>query len=240
MKYYIILGTLLLLSIILLIFLFLKYKKEKQHWSTVADENLRKGQDEAAEIIKRTIDTVNEDRRTVEKMSEKQLLVEIMLALGGQNRRFDRMEEKVQWLINCRSYIDELNSTINALKIEISSLQMQNENMETHITEAQISINKLTKSVSTFNNALNDVEGVQKKILSLNQNSNKLLEEMENIDSNLGQIQNKVQETLRTYREGPEERFDSVEQGMEKLKNDISELESLVKDIEEKVEEIRE
>ena len=69
----------------------LKYKKDKATWEQIAEDSYNRGKDEVSEILKSTCDQIQEDKAKLLELSDRELLIETMLALGSYGRRIDRM-----------------------------------------------------------------------------------------------------------------------------------------------------
>lgn len=81
------------------------WKKDKIRLKEEAEEQYKKGKEEAADIIRMTIDKIQDDKGKLSDMSEKDLMVETMLALGSYGRRLDRIEEKIIAISNYKAFI---------------------------------------------------------------------------------------------------------------------------------------
>ena len=86
--------AMLLLCGCVIIYLLIKLSKTKKNIEQVASDNLKRGREEAADFVRCTMDKVQDDKNKLNEMSDRELLIETMLALAGYGRRLDRIEER--------------------------------------------------------------------------------------------------------------------------------------------------
>lgn len=84
---------------------YMKYKKDREMWKQIAEDSYNRGKDEASEIVRSTCDQIEEDKAKLAELSDRKLLIDIMLALGSYGRRLDRIDAKLKCITNYKAYI---------------------------------------------------------------------------------------------------------------------------------------
>lgn len=175
------------------ILLVIKLFQMKKSIEQIATDNFRKGKEEAADFVRLTIDKVQEDKNKLNEMSDKELLIETMLALGGYGRRLDRIEEKLQGIYNYKAYTEALAEqikTIAGMSVDlITNVSSTSETVEgfKRLIEAA------RKDVHKLNNSIGEVEYIKERIISLLESVNNSVYELEILNNKLTVIQEKIE-----------------------------------------------
>lgn len=176
-----------------IIFLLIKLSATKKSVEQIAADNLKKGKEEAADFIRITMDKVQEDKSKLNEMSDRELMIETMLALAGHSRRLDRIEEKLQGIYNYKAYTEGLAEQIKAisgmavgLTEDISSSAATVAGFKQLVEAARIDVDKLNTSIT-------DVETIKERIYSLINNINNSVGELTTLNDKLTIIEGKIQ-----------------------------------------------
>ncbi|MBE5866117.1 MAG: hypothetical protein E7292_07890 [Lachnospiraceae bacterium] len=232
MEYIIIIVSILLVAAIILIIVgAFKYKKDKEKWSIEAEDSFKRGKEEAADFIRMTMDKVQEDKTKLEAMSEKELLVETMLVLGGYGRRLDRMEEKMQSLINYKAYSEEMNKQINILTGSSVSLQNSISEVGNYVTSVKQMLQEATSSVRGLNNSLGDVGNVANRVEALSDTLNGLLQDLDMIKTETSHIVKGMYDLFNSYGEGPGQRLQDIDENVSGIKSSMENVEELIESV---------
>ena len=174
--YAVITGLIIIcLCTVIICVLMIRQREERQKWKKIAADNYARGQDEASELLKATCDKIEQERQRLEEQSEKDLLVEIMLALGSYGRRLDRIDGKLRCISSYKTYIDDMNSrtqkltqsfialdsSVSATASAVSGLRktIQQTGSEIQTLISQLSgMEELGQAVSGYSSELNQVE----------------------------------------------------------------------------------
>lgn len=217
----------------------MKYKKDKAKWEQIAENNYEQGKDEAYEIVKSTCDQIEEDKTKLSELSDHELLIEIMLALGSYGRRIDRIDAKLKCITNYRVYIDDMNRKTRALSQSFSTLEGSLsttaaviDNLQQTIQEASINIHKLivdlgslTSLHTKISNHVSELNGVEEMLSYLHDNISSVVEDMDNI--------------MRTYDESPMVKLDAIQNEIENLTVVLSSVCSGLENISDTAETIK-
>ena len=101
--------------VVIAVLFYTLHKREKAMWKQVAEDNYNRGKGDGAEEAKVFYDQIEEERERLEALTEKELLVQTMLALGSYARRMDRVDTKLKCITNYKAYIDDMNSCTQKL-----------------------------------------------------------------------------------------------------------------------------
>ena len=93
----------------------LKHKKDKLEWERKIDDSYTRGKDDASEMLRTTYDQIEEDKNKLDALTDRELLVQIMMALGTYGRRMDRIDGKLKCIANYQAYIDDMNDRTQKL-----------------------------------------------------------------------------------------------------------------------------
>ena len=171
----------------------LKYKKNKAVWAQIAEDSYIRGKDEASEIIKSTCDQIEDDKNRLSGLSDRELLVETMLALGTYGRRIDRIDEKLKCITNYKAYIDDMNKQTYALSQSfvvlegnisttagvINGLRQTIQETSTHIHKLIVDLSSLTNLHIKIDNHVQTLYGVEENLSYIHGKIAAVVEDME-------------------------------------------------------------
>ena len=143
------------------------------------------GKNEANRELRETVDKIEENRGKYVSMTEKELLVETMMALASYGRRIDRIEDNLASLndINSRmstiikqtnvikNSTEELINKINLFQHTISNYEETQTKLISEIESAKFFINELSE---TNKNVEQCLTAVRQNIMQLNQSKEDL------------------------------------------------------------------
>lgn len=207
----IILGVLLALALIAIGIFYLFYRHQKKKWISAAEDNLRAGKEEAADIIRRTMDSVSAEKDRMTALDEKTILIEAMTALAAQSRRLDRMEEKMEVVVSYTASIDAMNKLIEAIGGDLDALQAQFKDASSLVVTARQAVQGLNTSVAQFNTTLGKTEDVQKKLTSMTDTAQKTVRQIESLDSKASTVVAETSKVFASYENGPMEQLRALD-----------------------------
>lgn len=185
--------AMLLLCGCVIIYLLIKLSKTKKNIEQVASDNLKRGREEAADFVRCTMDKVQDDKNKLNEMSDRELLIETMLALAGYGRRLDRIEEKIQGVYNYKAYTEGLAKQIKS----ISDLAIELTEGISSSAKVVVDFKKLVEAtrqdVDKVNSSISNIKGIEEKISSHIININNSMGELALLNNKLEQIESKIQ-----------------------------------------------
>lgn len=220
----IVLGILLGICLIAMGILYLYFRRERKRWQSTAEDNLRAGKEEAADIIRRTMDTVNADAKRMEALPEKEILIEAMTALAAQSRRMDRMEEKMEIVVDYSASINELKKIIDAVNADLNALKTQFKDASALVVSARQAVQGLNTGVELFNKTLGSTEGIQKKLTEMTGNAQKTVQQLETIDTRANTVITETNKLFDAYGNGPMEQIKALGSQLNTIDGTLSAL----------------
>lgn len=223
------------IAIVILVFLnvlgVLKYKRDKNKWALEVEDSFQKGKFEGEEVVRTTIDKITEDKLKWGTMCEKDLIVEALLALGTYGRRLDRMEEKVQYLIDYKAHSEEMNRQIATL--QNSSLELQNNIIEIqkYSNSVRDILHDATESVEKLNASLGNAGIIRDKVNSLSSSLNGILTNLNKIKDETSHIVKGMYELFNSYGDGPGRKLEKIDENVSEIVSKISDIEDVVNSI---------
>lgn len=234
-----IMGLLIVLCVMAIAVIILKYKKDKIRWKQEVDDNFRRGKEEATDVIRMTIDKVQDDKSKLVTMSEKDLMIETMLALGGYGRRIDRIEEKMQVIINYKVCIEEMNKQFSNLSNGYVILQNNIKDTESFVNTFKTRVQETTNSINMLNNGLSEVGNIKQKVDKLVENLNKTVYMLESMNSQVVTITKNMNDVFDTYGDAPMVKLKKIDVTMSEMKSTVDNLYNTINAFEENMSDVK-
>lgn len=188
------------------------HRKKIKRLEEEANKSYIAGKEEAVSYYREVLDRIPSDLNTLNSMSEKELLVNIVKSLAGYGRRIDRIEDKLSYIYNYQKYIDIMNCS--AIDLEKRSIELcekydtTNENMKALnacISNSEVAIKKL-------NNSVGNVGDLNKKIYEKLSDINEASKKLQNIESIQSNIIREMNNSFDVYGETPMVKLRNIEQ----------------------------
>lgn len=207
-----------IIAVAVIITLILKYKNDIRKLEQMSNENYQKGKDEVTEILKNTIDKIADDKIKFNSMSEKELMVETMIALGSYSRRLDRIEENVT---NYKYYVDEMNNKAEILSNNYNIFLDTIKNSDVIVKDFNSTIQDASKSINNLNISFTNIENITQKIDKKIDELNFIISSINDIKDKVSKIIKDMNETLSTYGNSPMTVLKNIESNISKIQNEI-------------------
>lgn len=214
-----------------------RHKEEKQKWEQIAEDNYARGKDEASDIIRETCDKIEEDKEKISQLSDREILVETMLALGSYGRRLDRIETKIQCITNYKAYIDDMNALTQKLTEKFVALDESISNatatiltLRQTIQETSSGIQRLISDLSSLSN-LHDV--ISNHVVNLSQ----LEQDVKVLQGRVAHVVEEMNAVMTTNDQAPMKKLKLIETEVASIKEALSEVSEVTENIKGKIEE---
>ena len=194
--------------------LYLYHRYQKKRWITAAEDNLRAGKEEASDIIRRTMDVVNADKKRMEAMADKEILIEAMTAHAALSRRLDRMEDKMEIVADYAASIDAMNKIIKSMEADLDALQTQFKDAAARTASVQQAVLGVNTAVDRFNTTLAKTDDVQKQLAEMTDNTKKTVKQLEGLDSKASAVVSDTNKMFDAYKSGPMETLRRLDEQM--------------------------
>ena len=206
----------------------LRHTQEKKKWEQIAADNYARGKDEGDEIVRSTCDKIEEDKLKLADLTDRELLVEMMLALGSLGRRMDRMDNQLKCITNYKAYIDDMNCLIQKLSQRFVTL-------ESLISTVVASNVALRETVQETSSRIHKLVAALGDLSDLHEQINNHVAALGNTEADLEYIQEKVDSIIRemndvltTYDHSPIEKLNGIEAYIEEMVQDVSNIQEVL------------
>lgn len=227
------------LCIATLVLLFLKYVNDKTRWKEEAEERFKAGKEEAASIIRMTMDQIQTDRGKFVGMSEKELMVETMMALGSYGRRIDRIEDKIECISNYKEHINEIKIQIKAITNNCDILRDDITNANSSVGTFRQITQDATADVRQLNENLSNIADIKRKVDLLVENINRTVYMLENMYEQISDIAKNTNEVLDTYGDAPMVKLNSIETMLEDVKDLIDDVDDEIDNVNNELNDVK-
>lgn len=180
-------------------------KKLQEEWQEKVEESYKQGKKDAEKEFNNLLNTVNKDKEYWNSLSEKELLIEMMVALKFNNNNVEDLNNKISYIQNYKDIFKELNNSMDRLKKTEDSLNSNIKNEKEQIIEFENLIKKVMSKI-------NDLDGTLKEIISIKDNINKVIKDMnttipklEETSIQIEKIVTEANDTIETYSDSPTE-----------------------------------
>ena len=215
------------------------FKKEKAKWEQIADDSYARGKDEASETIRMTCDQIEEDKAKLAELSDRDLLIQIMLALGSYGRRLDRMDVKLKSITNYKAYIDDMNAQTHNLSQSFVVLQKNITTTSSVIHGLRQTVQGTSQNIHQLITDLGDLNNLHIKIRNH-------ISALSVVEQTLGHLQNSIadiiaemNEVITTYDQAPMKKLKAIENKIATLLTSAEAIYGAVSNISDTTEHIK-
>ena len=223
-------GVLLLLALMVIAAIVFKYRKDKEKWIRNSEESFNRGKETAADVVRMTMDRIQEDRKRFSEMDPRDLQVEMILALCGHGRRMDRIEEKIQSVVNLKVYMMEINKQLKTLTDNAICLQKMVDEVGTAASSVKTTVQETNGSVRQLNVSMGAVGDISVKMERLMDKVRNQLISLEEIGENASDIESKLNQMFDSYADGPMEKLNDIHSMVQDVKSGVDNIRSTVSD----------
>jgi hypothetical protein len=220
-----------LIAAVIIFFLILRHMRDQRKWERIAEDNYLLGKDEASDLLRQTCDKIAEDRQLLAGRSERAILTEILLTLDSQNRRMDRMDDKLKCISHYKTYLADVGSktqtlsqSFAVLEKDLSLASASVEGLEQIIGNAALQLeNLLTK--------LSGMDQLQQAVSNYASQLSRITLTLEYLQEQTAAIVSNMENVMETHDQSPAKRLKTVEM-------EITGLSLLVTSLHESLEEM--
>ena len=232
--------SILAICAIAFVVFFLLFRKEREKWEQYAEAKYAQGKEEANNIIRNTIDQIEEDKTRLLQLSDRELLVEIMLALGSQGRRLDRVEDKTKCIVDYQKYINDMNTLSHKLSLGFVALENNISLTDSSITNLRQTIQGASSDISRLIDALGDL----KKLLSEFEHHTNRIKRIEQqirvFEEEITTVMDEMEKVMSQNNQSPMAKLWKIEEKVESLATNIASLDDTLDDLSRKTTGIEE
>lgn len=163
--FFIIVLLLALIAVgVVLIIQFFKHKREKLEWEREAQEKCSQLNSELNEYIRNTYDNISDNSKDYENKSEREILMDVIMALATYGRRIDRIDDKLDGIYNYKSYIDSMNSQAQKVAEFYVALSSKTTEIESVIANCRNTIHNVSRDINELNQHFGNTINLEKDI----------------------------------------------------------------------------
>lgn len=196
-------------------------KKLQEEWQKKVEESYNQGKREAENGFNNLLNAVTKDKEYWNSLSEKELLIEMMLALKFNNNNVEVLNNKISYIQNYKDIFKELNNNMDGLKKTENLLNLNIENEKKQIIEFE----NLIKNVML---KINDLDTTLKEVIKIKDNINKVIKEINDTiprlnetSSQIDEIAKETKDIIETYSDSPAEILSELREQIDELYNEF-------------------
>lgn len=196
-------------------------KKLQEEWQKKVEESYNQGKKDTEKEFNNILNAVTKDKEYWNSLSEKELLIEMMLALKFNNNNVENLNNKILYIQKYKDIFKELNYNMDSLKKTEDLLNLNIENEKNQIIEFE----NLIKNVMS---KVNDIDSTLKEIINIKDNINKVIKDintaipkLNEISSQIDKMATEINDTIETYSDSPAEILSKLKEQINELYNNF-------------------
>lgn len=196
-------------------------KKLQEEWQKKVEESYNQGKKDTEKEFNNLLTAVTKDKEYWNSLSEKELLIEMMLALKFNNNNVENLNNKILYIQKYKDIFKELNYNMDSLKKTEDLLNLNIENEKNQIIEFE----NLIKNVMS---KVNDIDSTLKEIINIKDNINKVIKDintaipkLNEISSQIDKMATEINDTIETYSDSPAEILSKLKEQINELYNNF-------------------
>ena len=196
-------------------------KKLQEEWQKKVEESYNQGKKDTEKEFNNLLNAVTKDKEYWNSLSEKELLIEMMLALKFNNNNVENLNNKILYIQKYKDIFKELNYNMDSLKKTEDLLNLNIENEKNQIIEFE----NLIKNVMS---KVNDIDSTLKEIINIKDNINKVIKDintaipkLNEISSQIDKMATEINDTIETYSDSPAEILSKLKEQINELYNNF-------------------
>lgn len=198
-------------------------KKLQEEWQKKVEDSYNQGKKDAENGFNNLLNAVTKDKEYWNSLSEKELLIEMMLALKFNNNNVEILNNKISYIKNYKDIFKELNNNMDGLKKTEDLLNLNIENEKKQIIEFE----NLIKNVML---KINDLDTTLKEIIDIKDNINKVIKDINDTIPRLNETSSQISEIVKDTNDVIKTYSDSPAKILSELREQINELYNEFKD----------
>ena len=132
-------------------------KKLQEEWQKKVEESYNQGKKDTEKEFNNLLNAVTKDKEYWNSLSEKELLIEMMLALKFNNNNVENLNNKILYIQKYKDIFKELNYNMDSLKKTEDLLNLNIENEKNQIIEFENLIKNVMSKVNDIDSTLKEI-----------------------------------------------------------------------------------
>ncbi len=211
-------------------------KKVRMEWERRIEESYEEGKKAAVDEALASVNKAMEDKKEWNKLSEKELMVEIMSTLNIYNTRLEHLNDKINYISNFHTIFNELDNRIQDLKDCEQTLYKSIEKSEEKVAEFEENTNKIITKTEKLDNTLEKTMEIKNKIENIICDFKKIIPNLKDACIQIDNIASNMNNQIEQYVDSPMTILNELKTKMENMQNSIEDVQNELSNLDEIVE----
>ena len=215
-------------------------KKSREEWERKIEESYQRGRKDAEDEFLSKKSEIETDERDLKKMTEKELLVEIIKSLNIQNKRTDNLNSKISFVMDYKMIFKEINKITNEIYDKEKILSENISTSQSQISEFKSDVANIKTHVQEINRLLSIITSAKSELSNISTEIEDIVPKLKKGCNNLENIADNMNDTILKYKDSPVELINRIDKKIGIADEDIEfkNLISSIEDIENKIDDI--
>ena len=196
-------------------------KKLQEEWQKKVEESYNQGKKDTEKEFNNLLNAVTKDKEYWNSLSEKELLIEMMLALKFNNNNVENLNNKILYIQKYKDIFKELNYNMDSLKKTEDLLNLNIENEKNQIIEFENLIKNVMSKVNDIDSTLKEIINIQDNINKVIKDINTAIPKLNEISSQIDKMATEINDTIETYSDSPAEILSKLKEQINELYNNF-------------------
>ena len=197
-------------------------KKVRDEWERKIEESYNQGKRDAINEALASIDISKEEKSQWSKLTEKELLVELMNSINIHNKKIDSLNSKIDYILNYKLIFKEINDKIKKLNECEQSLLKDIENSKEQVVKFEKNTELIITKVNCIDNTLNEIITLKSKLENMISEFQKIIPNLENACVQINDIASNMNESIEHYSNSPMEILNILKENVNSIQNEFN------------------
>ena len=208
-------------------------KKVRDEWERKIEESYNQGKRDAINEALASIDISKEEKNQWSKLTEKELLVELMNSINIHNKRIDFLSSKIDYIFNYKLIFKELNDKIKKLNECEQSLLKNIEHSKEQVVKFEKNTESIITKVDCINNTLNEIIALKSKLENIISEFQKIIPNLENACIKINDIASNMNESIEHYSNSPMEILNILKESVNSIQNEFNNINEKIENLDD-------
>ena len=215
-------------------------KKSREEWNRKIEESYQRGKQDAEDEALSKESMIEYDENDLKKMTEKELLEEIIKSLNIQNKRTNNLNSKISFVMDYKNIFKKMNKIIDEIYNQQKLLSESIAIGQNQISELKSNVVSIKENVQEINKVLSTIVSTKSELSNILSEIEKIIPGLEEECNNIESIAKNMNDTILKYKDSPVELIYKIDKkiGIDDNDMDFHNLNSSIEDIEFKIDGI--
>lgn len=216
-----------------------KHEKQLRKLERRNEDSYSRGLDDASSLLRETCDSIETEKQRLAVLSDRELLLEILLALGSCGRRMDRMEEKLRLITHYRDYLDDIRRRTAQMTQNYVLLEKDISDAASLVRQFQNTVCETADGISTLIEQLSAMETLPQTVSRYIGQLEPLQQTLEGLQRNTSALVADMNTVLDTHDQAPMKKLKTIEMEITGLSLLVNTLQETMSEMTEETAHIR-